>query len=356
MELPERRSLPKGNSQDPNTHHAQKWARVHQGIARIREFVEQNPKEKLTTLLYHINEDSLKVSYFALKRDASPGVDGTTWEAYNADRDTRIADLCTRVHRGTFRATPSRWVNIPKPDGGARPLGIAALEDKIVQHAMVKCILAPIYETEFCGFSYGSRPGGGAHDALDALAYVIERRKVNYVVDADIRKFFDEVDQAWLIRIFLEAHATVASNAWTRAVYYTSVRWDKLTRFLGRGEVEIDNNLIENRIRPVGLGRKTYLFADPHAAAQRAAILYSILNTCTLHEVNPAEWLVDVKKTHRHDGQRSALHAVAPSLEGRTIARKSRTDQSSGGPLTSEKTHNHKPCERKGRPSYEQDA
>ena len=98
-ELPERRSLPKGNSQDPDTHHAQKWARVHQGIARIREFVEQNPKEKLTTLLHHINADSLKASYFALKQDASPRVDGITWEAYNADLDTRIADLCTRVHR-----------------------------------------------------------------------------------------------------------------------------------------------------------------------------------------------------------------------------------------------------------------
>ena len=148
-ELPERRSLPKGNSHYPNTHRAQKWARVHQGIAWIREFVERNPKEKLTTLLHHINEDSLKAAYFALKRDAAPGVDGMTWKAYNEALHTRIADLCTRVHRGTFRATPSRRVNIPKPDGGTRPLGIAALEDKIVQHAMVKCILEPIYETEF---------------------------------------------------------------------------------------------------------------------------------------------------------------------------------------------------------------
>ena len=199
-ELPERRSLPKGNPQDPNTHHAQKWARVHQGIERIREFVKRNPKEVLTTLLHHINEDSLKAAYYALKRDAAPGVDGMTWEAYNADLDTRIADLCTRVHRGTFRATPSRRVNIPKPDGGTRPLGIAALEDKIVQYAIVKCILEPIFEMEFCGFSYGFRPGRSAHDALDALAYVIERRKVSYVVDADIRKFFDEVDQEWMIR------------------------------------------------------------------------------------------------------------------------------------------------------------
>ncbi len=199
-ELSERRPLPKGNPQYPTTHHAQKWARVHQGIERIREFVKRKPKEKLTTLLHHINEESLKAAYFALKRDSAPGVDKMTWKAYRADLDHRIEDLCERVHRGTFRATPSRRVNIPKPDGGTRPLGIAALEDKIVQTAMVKCILEPIYEHEFCGFSYGFRAGRSAHDALDALAYVIERRRVNCVVDADIRKFFDRVDQTWLMR------------------------------------------------------------------------------------------------------------------------------------------------------------
>ena len=202
-ELLERRCLPEGNLRDSTTHHAQKWGRVHQGIERVREFVKRNPKEKLTTLLHHINEESLKVAYHALKRDASPGEDHVTWEGYGADLDRNIADLCTRVHRGSFRATPSRRVNIPKPDGGTRPLGIAALEDKIVQTALVKCILEPIYEHEFCGFSYGFRPGRSAHEALDALAYVIERRQVNYVVDADIRKFFDTVDQEWLIR-FLE--------------------------------------------------------------------------------------------------------------------------------------------------------
>ena len=135
-----------------------------------------------------------------MKRDAAPGVDGVMWEEYGADLDRNLADLCTRVHRGSYRATPSRRVEIPKPDGGKRPLGIASLEDKIVQCAVVKCILEPIYEHEFCGFSYGFRPGRSAHNALDALAYAIERRKVSYVVDADIRKFFDEVNQEWLIR------------------------------------------------------------------------------------------------------------------------------------------------------------
>ena len=199
----EPRTLPEGKSLDANTHQAQNWDRVSQGIERLRQFVKRNPKEKLTTLLHHVNVDSLRAAFFALKRDAAPGVDGMTWGAYAADLESRLADLANRVHTGAYRAMPSRRVEIPKPDGGTRPLGIASLEDKIVQKALVECVLAPIYEAEFQGFSYGFRPKRGAHDALDALAYVIVRRKVNYVVDADIRKFFDMVNHKWLVR-FLE--------------------------------------------------------------------------------------------------------------------------------------------------------
>ena len=188
---------------DPHTHHAQEWARVSQGIDRLRGYVKRNPKEKLTTLLHHINVDSLRKAFFALKRKAAPGVDGVTWEEYAKDLDRRLADLSDRVHSGAYRATPVRRVEIPKPDGSTRPLGITSIEDKIVQMAMVKCILEPIYEAEFQGFSYGFRPKRSAHDALDALAYAIERRKVNFVIDADIRKFFDTVDHEWLVR-FLE--------------------------------------------------------------------------------------------------------------------------------------------------------
>ncbi len=130
-------------------------------------------------------------------------MDGVTWEEYEEGLEERLLDLKDRVHKGTYRAKPSRRVEIPKPDGGTRPLGIAALEDKIVQKAVVGCILEPIYEPEFFGFSYGFRPGRGAHDALDALAHCIERRKVNWVVDADIQKFFDRIDREWMIR-FLE--------------------------------------------------------------------------------------------------------------------------------------------------------
>ena len=135
-----------------------------------------------------------------MKREAAPGVDGVRWEEYETGWDGRMPDLHRRVHTGAYRATPSRRVNIPKPDGGTRPLGVAALEDKIVQRAVVDNILTPIYESEFIGFSYGFRPGRGAHDALDALAYGIQWRKVNWIVDADIRKFFDTLDRDWLLR------------------------------------------------------------------------------------------------------------------------------------------------------------
>ena len=126
-EQQERRSSPERKSQRPPTYYAQKWARVTQGMERLRQFVKRNPKEKLTTLLHHVNEESLKAAYYAIKRDAAPEVDGQTWEEYGKDLERNLADLCTRVHRGSYRATPSRRVPIPKPDGGTRPLGIASL-------------------------------------------------------------------------------------------------------------------------------------------------------------------------------------------------------------------------------------
>jgi group II intron reverse transcriptase/maturase len=144
----------------------------------------------------------LRTAFFALKRDAAPGVDGLTWQTYEADLDRRIEDLRERVHEGAYRAQPSRRRYIPKPDGRQRPLAIAALEDKIVQRAAA-AVLNAIYEEDFLGFSYGFRPGRGQHDALDALVVGITRTKVNHILDADIRSFFDEVSQEWLVR-FLE--------------------------------------------------------------------------------------------------------------------------------------------------------
>ncbi len=237
----EQRTSAEGKPERPHTHQAQDWARVSQGIDRLRQFVKRKPKERLTTLLHHINVDSLKAAFYALKRDAAAGVDGVTWEAYAEGLESRLADLCDCVHSGAYRATPSRRVEIPKPDGGTRPLGIAALEDKIVQKAVVKCILTPIYEAEFHGFSYGFRPGRGAHDALDALAYVIERRKVSFIVDADIRKFFDMVDQEWLLRFLKhrigDKRVIRLITKWLKAGVMEGHQWQESTRGTPQGAV-----------------------------------------------------------------------------------------------------------------------
>jgi len=157
---------------------------------------------RFTALLHHVCPELLRASYFELKRSAAPGVDGMTWHEYGRDLEQRIRDLHDRVHRGVYRAQPSKRAWIPKADGRQRPLGIAALEDKIVQQA-VKTVLEQVYEEDFLGFSYGFRPGRGCHNALDALWVGIMQRKVNWVLDADIRGFFDAIDHEWLLK-FLE--------------------------------------------------------------------------------------------------------------------------------------------------------
>jgi group II intron reverse transcriptase/maturase len=171
-------------------------------LERIRQAARQRKKEKFTSLATHVSTDLLRTAFLALKKDAAPGVDGLTWRTYEADLERNLTDLHSRVHRGAYRALPSRRRYIPKADGRQRPIAIAALEDKVVQRATV-AVLNCIYEEDFLGFSYGFRPKRGQHDALDALFVGINSKKVNYVLDADIRSFFDSVSQSWLVR-FLE--------------------------------------------------------------------------------------------------------------------------------------------------------
>jgi RNA-directed DNA polymerase len=149
-------------------------------------------KERFTSLFHHLSQETLRTAFFALRREAAPGVDGLTWQDYETDLDHRIEDLHSRVQRGAYRALPSRRRYIPKSDGRQRPLAITALEDKIVQRATV-AVLNAIYEEDFLGFSYGFRAKRSQHDALDALAVGISRTKVNYILDADIRSFLDVV-------------------------------------------------------------------------------------------------------------------------------------------------------------------
>jgi group II intron reverse transcriptase/maturase len=172
---------------------------VSQGLAGVRKAAKEHQEMKFTALLHHLTVGLLRESFYALKRKAAPGTDGMTWQGYETGLEGRLADLHGRVHRGAYRAQPSRRVYIPKADGRQRPLGVAALEDKIVQQAVVT-ILNAIYEEDFLGFSYGFRPGRSPHQALDALSYALTRKHVNYVLDADIRGFFDSISHAWMLQ------------------------------------------------------------------------------------------------------------------------------------------------------------
>src|ERR1700757_2802043 len=192
----------KGKADQQSTHRAQSRARVTQALGRVRLAARQRKKEQFTALLHHLNVDTLRMAFYALKRKAAPGVDGMTWQDYEADLELRIEDLHGRVHRGAYRPHPPRRAYIDKADGKQRPLAIAALEDKIVQGATVM-VLNAIYEGDFVGFSYGFRTGRGPHDGLDALAVAITTRKVNWILDADVQNFFGSVNQDWLVQ-FLE--------------------------------------------------------------------------------------------------------------------------------------------------------
>jgi len=195
----EGRPLIKENAGQPNTYPTQSGKGVSQGLAGVRKAARENKEMKFTALLHHLTVDLLRESFYSLKRKAAPGVDGVTWHEYEAGLGDRIVDLHGRVHRGAYRALPSRRVYIQKEDGRQRPLGVAALEDKIVQYA-VATILNQIYEEDFLGFSYGFRPGRSQHDALDALSYALLKKKVNYILDADIASFFDNLDKSWLMK------------------------------------------------------------------------------------------------------------------------------------------------------------
>lgn len=198
-EWAEPRAWTEGNADHDVPPRTQRREKVAHDVARIRQAAQREKEAPLSALLHHINPDSLSVAFYALKRDASAGVDGVTWRDYEHDLAAKLIDLHGRIHRGAYHPLPTRRGYIPKADGSRRPLAVTALEDKIVQRA-VTTVLSAIFEEEFLGFSYGFRPGRSQHDALDALVVGIGRKRVNWILDADIRSFFDTVSQEWLIR------------------------------------------------------------------------------------------------------------------------------------------------------------
>jgi RNA-directed DNA polymerase len=201
-EVVEERGLPEGNAASKTRPGPRAGQGAPSALDRVRHIAQKDKDARFTALLHHVDVDRLRAAYFALRPKAAPGVDGVTWHEYGQDLESNLQDLHRRVHRGSYRARPVRRAYIPKRDGRPRPLGVAALEDKLLQRAVVE-VLNSIYETDFVGFSYGFRPGRSPHDALDALATGIKRRKVSWVLDADLRDYFTSLDQSWLLT-FLE--------------------------------------------------------------------------------------------------------------------------------------------------------
>jgi RNA-directed DNA polymerase len=237
-EVVEGRGLPEGNTARESRPGRSAGLGVSNDLDRVRQVARKDRDVRFTALLHHVDVDRLREAYRAISPNAAPGVDGVTWWDYGLDLEANLRDLRARVQRGAYRATPSRRVFIPKPDGRLRPLGIAALEDKILQRAVVE-VLNAVYEQDFLGFSYGFRPGRGQHDALDALAVAIERRRVNWLLDADIRDFFTRLDQGWLER-FLEhriADRRVLRliQKWLRAGVIEDGEWSKTEEGTAQG-------------------------------------------------------------------------------------------------------------------------
>src|SRR5437764_8636061 len=198
-ESAEGRPLIKENACQPNTYSTQSGKGVSQGLAGVRKAARENKEMKFTALLHHLTVDLLRESFYSLKRKAAPGVDGVTWQEYEPELEDRLIDLHSRVHRGAYRVMPPRSDYMEQEGGRQGQFGVAGLEEKLVQQA-VATILNQIYEEDFLGFSYGFRPGRSQHQALDALTVALKTKKVNYVLDADIRGFFDNLDHAWMMK------------------------------------------------------------------------------------------------------------------------------------------------------------
>ena len=202
-EAVEGRGLTKENVDQQNTSQTQSWEKgVPSALDRVRQAALRSRTERFSALFHHLTVERLRAAFFQTRKGASPGVDGVTWEQYEARLEENLRDLHSRLHRGAYRAKPSRRAYIPKSDGRQRSLGIAALEDKIVQRAVTE-VLNAIYEVDFLGFSYGFRPGRQAHQALDVLAVGIRFKKISWILDADVRGYFDAISHKWMLT-FLE--------------------------------------------------------------------------------------------------------------------------------------------------------
>jgi len=232
--------MTKGNSGQTTGSQAQDWVNPLSGLDRIRQAARRDRGQRFTSLMHHLTAELLLESYRGLKKDAAAGVDEVTWREYEDGLTARVLDLHKRVQSGRYRAKPSKRIYLPKPDGRLRPIGIASLEDKIVQAAVVR-VLEQIYEEDFLGFSYGYRPRRSQHHALDAVWVGINSRKINWILDADLRNFFDSIDHTWMLR-FLEHRIADRRilrliRKWLRAGISEDGQWSRLEKGTAQGSV-----------------------------------------------------------------------------------------------------------------------
>jgi RNA-directed DNA polymerase len=265
------------NTEPSNLAQTQSWKkRRSSGLLGVRDAARKSHDLKFTALLQHVNEELLTSSFCELKKNAAVGVDEMTWHEYERDLENRIVDLHGRVHRGGFRAKPSRRVYIEKSDGRQRPLGIASLEDKIVQHA-VRTVLQCIYEEDFLGFSYGFRPGRSQHQALDALAYAISEKRVNWVLDADIQGFFDEIDRDWLVEFLkhrIGDHRIIRLiRKWLDAGIIEETEWSDTGKGTPQGSVI--SPLLSNVFLHYVLDQWIHQWRSRHCKGQCIAVRYA---------------------------------------------------------------------------------
>ena len=237
-EVVEGRGLGKGNADGTTRPGHRAGVSAPSALDRVRRIARQDRNVRFTALLHHVDVDRLRAAYGALNPKAATGVDKVTWYDYGQDLEANLRDLHARVHRGAYRARPSRRVYIAKADGRQRPLGVAALEDKILQRAVVE-VLNAIYETDFLGFSYGFRPGRSPHRALDALAAGLYRRKVNWVLDADIRGFYDAIDHGWMLKLLehriADRRVLRLIRKWLKAGVIENGKWSETVQGTAQG-------------------------------------------------------------------------------------------------------------------------
>ena len=286
----EGRRLTKENASQSLLVRTQSRVAKSRGLLGVRETARNDKNARFNNLLNHVTPELLKASFFDLRKNAAPGIDGETWSEYAEDFETRIVDLHSRIHRGTYRAKPSKRTWIPKLDGTLRPLGIAALEDKIVQQA-VRVVLECIYEEDFLGFSYGFRPGRSCHRALDALYMGIEKQKVNWILDADIRGFFDNINHGWLLK-FLEHRIADRRllrllKKWLRAGVSEEGTWSPST--VGTPQGAVISPLFSNVFLHYVLDLWVAAWREKHAVGQVIIVRYADDFVMGFHEETDAK-------------------------------------------------------------------